>query len=124
MSLQKTIERKQDRLSDLKTAKTDITEEINIVKLEIDALKLLTQPKAKELYNGIDKYFTSEIIKEDYEHSYETFVKNQKLVKTETRNGNVLNVTLNSSYFFTKRLKEIITNYCEDEFEFDAIKII
>lgn len=124
MSLQKTIERKQEEIANLRTAKTDITEEIESVRLEIDALKLLTQPKAKELYNGIDKYFTSQMVKEDYEHSYETFVKNQKLIKTETRNGNVLYVALNSSYFFTKRLKEIITNYCEDEFGFDAIKII
>jgi hypothetical protein len=109
-------DKKQQLLASIKKAE----ETIQSCKNELERISLKKQLDTIDLYNGIEKYFTHSIKREEYEHILGG--DGRSSAWSEKRIGDVLKISINKDVFLSSDQIEIVENYLKLKYDFDNIK--
>ena len=114
MSLQEQIKYLESQIEEHK-------EMLNISEKKYKALMSATQPTAKELYNGIEKYFDLKISEGNYEHILGG--DGRGMPWSEPRKGKIAKVKIKDEFYLDEEQIELVKNYVTKVHEPDVCEI-
>lgn len=87
---------------------------------ELNKIEDLTQPKDFELYDGIEKFFTYEVINKDYEFVLGGDGRSKPW--SEQRTGDVFVITLNEGVWLSNVQTQMLKDYVKEKYSPDNLE--